>query len=62
MPSSILSASWSGRRQKLNLIFKKVCEKAKRFYEVTTFFQYAMADGMHRLLFGPRRRLLRKSA
>ena len=43
-----------GTKTKLNLIFKKVCEKAKRFYEVTTFFQYAIADGIHRLLFGSR--------
>jgi len=48
-----------GRKAKLNLIFKKVCEKAKRFYEVAAFYQYAVADGIHRLLFacrtGPRR-------
>jgi hypothetical protein len=43
-----------GTKAKLNLIFKKVCEKAKRFYEVTTFFQYAIADGIHRLLFASR--------
>ena len=44
-----------GRREgQLNLIFKKVCEKAKRFYEVTAFFQYAIADGIHRLLFASR--------
>jgi len=30
---------------------KRVCEKAKRFYEMTTFYQYAAADGIHRLLF-----------
>ena len=38
-------------KAKLNLILKKVCEKAKRFYEVATFFHYAVADGIHRLLF-----------
>jgi hypothetical protein len=47
-----------GAKAKMNLIFKKVCEKAKRFYEVATFYQYAVADGIHRLLFmsrtGPR--------
>ena len=43
-----------GTKAKLNLVFKKVCEKAKRFYEVATFFQYAVADGIHRLLFGSR--------
>jgi hypothetical protein len=41
-----------GAKAKLNLIFKRVCEKAKRFYEIATFYQYAVADGIHRLLFG----------
>ncbi len=40
-----------GAKAKLNLIFKRVCEKAKRFYEIAAFFQYAVADGIHRLLF-----------
>jgi len=40
-----------GARAKLNLIFKKVCEKAKRFYQVAAFFHYAVAEGIHRLLF-----------
>lgn len=43
-----------GAKVKLNLIFKKVCEKAKRFCEVATFYQYAVADGIHRLLFAAR--------
>jgi hypothetical protein len=43
-----------GARVKLRLIFKKVCAKAKRFYEVAAFFQYAVADGIYRLLFGSR--------
>jgi hypothetical protein len=43
-----------GAKAKLNLIFKQVCEKAKRFYEIATFYQYAVADGIHRLLFGSR--------
>jgi len=43
-----------GSKAKLNLIFKKVCEKAKRFYEIATFYQYAVADGLHRLLFASR--------
>jgi len=43
-----------GQKAKLNLILKRVCEKAKRFYEVATFFQYAVADGIHRLLFASR--------
>lgn len=40
-----------GLRSRLSLIFKKVCEKAKRFYEIGTFFHYAIADGIYRLLF-----------
>jgi hypothetical protein len=43
-----------GTKAKLNLIFKRLCEKAKRFYEIATFYQYAVADGIHRLLFGSR--------
>ena len=43
-----------GRKAKLNLILKKVCEKAKRFYEVASFYQYAVADGIYRLLFASR--------
>ena len=45
-----------GAKAKLNVIFKRVCEKAKRFYEIATFFQYAVADGIHRLLFAARSR------
>jgi len=40
-----------GAKAKLSLIFKRVCEKARRFYEIATFYQYAVADGIHRLLF-----------
>jgi len=43
-----------GAKAKMNLIFKKVCEKAKRFYEIATFCPYAIAEGLHRLLFGVR--------
>lgn len=43
-----------GQKAKLNLIFKRVCQKAKRFYEVATFYQYAVADGIYRLLFASR--------
>jgi hypothetical protein len=43
-----------GTKARLNLIFKKVCEKAKRFYEIATFLQYATADGIQRLLFASR--------
>ena len=34
-----------------NIVFKKVMEKAKRFFEVTIFKQYALADGLGRMLF-----------
>ena len=40
-----------GAKARLNLLFKKVCEKAQRFYEVASFYQYAVADGVYRLLF-----------
>lgn len=43
-----------GAKARLNLVFKQVCEKAKRFYEIAVFFQYAVADGIHRILFGSR--------
>ena len=43
-----------GAKAKLSLIFKRVCEKARRFYEIATFYQYAVADGIHRLLFASR--------
>lgn len=46
-----------GTRPRLNLIFKKICEKSRRFYEIASFFHYAVADGIHRLLFGSESRL-----
>ena len=41
-----------GRKLKLNILLKKVYEKAKRFFEIPDFKQYAIADGIYRLLFG----------
>jgi hypothetical protein len=41
-----------GKKLKLNILLKKVCEKAKRFFEIPDFKQYAIADGIYRLLFG----------
>lgn len=41
-----------GRRLKLDVLLKKICEKAKRFFQIPTFNQYAIADGIHRILFG----------
>ena len=43
-----------GTRAKLSLIFKRVCEKAKRFFEIASFFQYAVSDGIQRVLFAAR--------
>lgn len=40
-----------GQKARLSILFKKVCEKAKRFFETPSFFHYALADGIHRLLF-----------
>jgi len=41
-----------GRKLKTNILLKKILEKAKRFFEVPTFKQYAIADGIFRILFG----------
>jgi hypothetical protein len=41
-----------GTQARLTILFKKLCEKAKRFFQIATFFHYAVADGIHRVLFG----------
>lgn len=41
-----------GRRLKLTVLVKKICEKAKRFFQIPAFNQYALADGIYRILFG----------
>jgi len=41
-----------GRNLRLSILLKKVFEKSKRFFEVPRFKQYAIADGIHKLLFG----------
>jgi hypothetical protein len=43
---------WIGAKQRLNILVKRLCEKAKRFFEVATFFHYAVADGIRQALFG----------
>lgn len=43
-----------GTRSKLRLLFRELCVKAKRFFEVASFYQYTLADGIHRLLFASR--------
>jgi len=40
-----------GIRLAFSIVVKKVMEKAKRFFEVTIFKQYALADGLGRILF-----------
>ncbi len=40
-----------GIRARLSLIFKRLYDRAKRFYQVSAFFHYALADGIHRALF-----------
>lgn len=40
-----------GRRLKLNILLKKIYEKAKRFFQIPVFKQYALADGIYRILF-----------
>ncbi len=40
-----------GRRLKLQILLNKILEKAKRFFEIPAFKQYAVADGIFRLLF-----------
>jgi len=41
-----------GANARLSMLFKKICEKAQRFFEIATFFHYPVADGIHRVLFG----------
>ncbi len=43
-----------GKKLKLNLLLKKVFEKAKRFFEIPEFKQYAIADGIYKILFASR--------
>ena len=43
-----------GKKLKLNILLKKTFEKAKRFFEILDFKEYAIADGIYRLLFASR--------
>ena len=43
-----------GKKLKLNILLKKIFEKAKRFFEIPNFKQYAIADGIYRLFFASR--------
>ncbi len=40
-----------GKKVKLNILLKKIFEKAKRFFEIPEFRQYAIADGIYSILF-----------
>jgi len=40
-----------GKKLKLNILLKKIYEKAKRFFEIPDFRQYAIGDGIYRILF-----------
>ena len=40
-----------GKKLKLNILLKRIYEKAKRFFEIPDFRQYAIADGIYRILF-----------
>ena len=39
-----------GKNLKLNILLKKLFEKAKRFFEIPEFRQYAIADGIYKIL------------
>jgi len=43
-----------GAKLKLNILLKKIYEKAKRFFQIPAFKQYAIADGIYRILFNTR--------
>jgi hypothetical protein len=43
-----------GKKLKLNILLKKIFERAKRFFEIPDFKQYAIADGIYRILFNYR--------
>ena len=43
-----------GKKLRLNILLKKIFEKAKRFFEIPEFKQYAIADGIYKLLFASR--------
>ena len=40
-----------GKNLRLNILLKKLFEKAKRFFEIPEFRQYAIADGIYKILF-----------
>lgn len=40
-----------GQKLKLNILLKHICEKAQRFFEMPAFKNYAIADGIYKVLF-----------
>ena len=40
-----------GKNLKLSILLKKLFEKAKRFFEIPEFWQYAIADGIRKKRF-----------
>lgn len=40
-----------GKNLKLNILLKKLYDRAKRFFEIPEFKQYAIADGIDKILF-----------
>jgi hypothetical protein len=47
-----------GKKLKLNILLKKIFEKAKRFFEIPEFKQYAIADGIYKILFASKTRII----
>jgi len=43
-----------GMRLKLPILVQKVYEKGKRFFQIPVFKQYALADGIYRILYNTR--------
>jgi len=41
-----------GGNLKLTILLSKIYEKAKRFFQIPRFKQYAINEGIHRLLYG----------
>jgi len=40
-----------GKKLKLNILLMRIYEKARRFFEIADFRQYAIADRIYRILF-----------
>jgi hypothetical protein len=40
-----------GSGARLRFLFRTLCEKAQRFFQIARFYHYAVADGIHRVLF-----------